>query len=139
MYLLDTNIISELRRAAHGSSDPGVVAWAQVTDPVLMRTSVIVLMEIEHGIQRLERKDPTQAKQLRRWFEHQVKPGFGPHALPVDLDTALICAGLHAKTPKSPHDALIAATALRHGLTVVTRNLRDFEGMDVPTLNPFSS
>lgn len=139
MFLLDTNIISELRRAAHGLSNPGVVAWAQTTDPVLMHTSVIVLMEIEHGIQRLDRKDPAQASRLRHWFEHQVRPGFGAHALPIDLDTALICAGLHARGPRSPHDALIGATALRHGLTLVTRNVRDFEVMGVPTLNPFSS
>ncbi|MDO4683703.1 MAG: type II toxin-antitoxin system VapC family toxin [Lautropia sp.] len=138
MFLLDTDIISELRRAAHGLSDPGVVAWARATDPTLMRTSVIVLMEIEHGIQRLERKDPAQGRQLRHWFEHQVRPAFGAHALPADLETALICAGLHTRAPRSPHDTLIGATAIRHGLTVVTRNVRDFQAMDVPTLDPFS-
>lgn len=138
MYLLDTNIISELRRALHGQANPGVAAWARATPARQMRTSVIVLLEIETGILRIERKDEQQGAVLRRWYEQSVQPAFGRHALNIDSETCRLCAELRVPNERNTLDALIAASALQHGLTLVTRNERDFQGTGVRLLNPFS-
>ena len=125
MYLLDTNVVSELRKAS--KADQRVVAWAEQTDMPFMYISVISVLEIRMGILSLQRKDKEQADILSNWLSRQVVPSFAGRILPVDLPVALQCAELHVPDPRSDRDALIAATALAHGLTVVTRNVKDFQ------------
>lgn len=135
MYLLDTNIVSELRKAA--KADPRVLVWAEQTDVQLMHISVISILEIRMGILSLQRKDMEQANILNKWLSRQVIPGFAERTLVVDLAVVLRCAELHVPNPRSDRDSLIAATALVHGLTVVTRNTKDFQPTGVMTLDPW--
>ncbi|MGA4636183.1 type II toxin-antitoxin system VapC family toxin [Pseudomonas solani] len=138
MFLLDTNVVSELRKARQGRADPGVVAWAGSVNATALYLSAISLMELETGVLAIERKDAAQGALLRTWLNQQVLPGFAGRVLPVDAAVALACARLHVPNRKSERDALIAATARVHGLTVVTRNIADFEGTGVPLINPWS-
>ena len=135
MYLLDTNVVSELRKAS--KADQRVVAWAERTDVLYMHISVISVLEIRMGILSLQRKDKAHAHILNDWLSRQLIPGFAERILSVDLPVALRCAELHVPDPRSDRDALIAATALAHGLTVVTRNIKDFQPTGVATLNPW--
>jgi predicted nucleic acid-binding protein len=135
MYLLDTNVVSELRKA--GKADANVIAWAEQTDIQFMHISVVSILKIRLGILSLQRKDMAQANILGIWLSSQVIPGFAERILPEDLSVALRCAELHVPDPRSDRDALIAATALAHGLTVVTRNTKDFQPTGVATLNPW--
>lgn len=135
MYLLDTNVVSELRKAS--KADPQVVAWAEQVDVQFLHVSVISILEIRMGILSVQRKNKAQAEVLGAWLSRQVIPGFTGRILPVDLAVALRCAELHVPDPRSDRDALIAATALAHGLTVVTRNTKDFDPTGVMTLNPW--
>ena len=137
MYLLDTNLVSELRKARTGKANPGVVRWADGIGASLMFLSVITIQEIEAGVLRAERKDAAQGAVLRAWFEQQVLPAFAGRILPVDIRVARRCGQLQAERPRPAGDALIAATALEHGMTVVTRNVADFEPMGVRLLNPW--
>ncbi|BCG26812.1 twitching motility protein PilT [Pseudomonas tohonis] len=138
MFLLDTNVVSELRKARQGRADQGVVTWAGSVNAKTLYLSAISLMELETGVLGIERKDAAQGALLRTWLNQQVLPGFAGRVLAVDATVALACARLHVPDRKSERDALIAATALVHGLTVVTRNLADFEGTGVPLINPWS-
>jgi toxin FitB len=138
MFLLDTNVISELRKAGDGKADANVVAWLSSVDATTLYLSAITLMEIELGILRIERRDPTQGKKLRAWMENHVLPEFAERTLPVDTAVALRCASLHVPDARSERDALIAATALVHGMTVITRNLADFEPTGAPVINPWN-
>ena len=137
MYLLDTNVISELRKVGDGKADAAVVAWVSNIDAGEMFISALTLMELEIGILRVERRDAEQGERLRAWFEAQVCPEFEDRTLSVDAAIARRCARLHVPNPKSERDALIAATALEHGLTVVTRNLPDFARTGVSLINPW--
>ena len=137
MYLLDTNVISELRKVGDGKADVAVVAWVSNIDAGEMFISALTLMELEIGILRVERRDAEQGERLRAWFENQVCPEFEDRTLSVDAAIARRCARLHVPDPKSERDALIAATALEHGLTVVTRNLPDFARTGVSLINPW--
>jgi len=137
MYLLDTNVVSELRKARAGKADVAVAAWATTVSPALLYLSVISVMELELGVQRLERKDLAQGKLLRTWLEGHVLPAFAERILPVDTAVGLRCAALHVPDPRSERDALIAATALVHGMTVVTRNIGDFETTGVLLFDPW--
>ena len=137
MYLLDTNIISELRKAETGKADRNVVAWANGIDTSELFISAITILEIEKGVLQVERKDPTQGKILRLWLDNQVIPAFTSRTLDVDTQVAIQCAMLHVPNPKSERDALIAATGLVHKMTVVTRNTKDFEHTGVLLLNPW--
>lgn len=137
MFLLDTNVVSELRKSARRKSEPNVVAWISRVDVADLYLSAISLMEIEMGILRIERHDPDQARRLRDWMENQVLREFSKRILDVDAVVALRCAPLHVPDPKPERDAFIAATALVHGMTVVTRNVADFVPMGVPLLNPW--
>ena len=139
MFLLDTNVVSELRKAGTGRAHPAVVAWAQAIEPATLFLPVIALLEIERGVLMAERRDPAQGAVLRAWLEGQVLPAFEGRILPVDAAVARRCAGLHAPDPKSDRDALIAATALVHGMTVATRNVADFTATGVRLLDPFAS
>ncbi len=138
MYLLDTNLVSELRKARTGKADPGVVSWAAGVSADDLYVSVITILELELGVQLRERRDPAQGALLRAWLEQQVIAGFADRVLPIDLAIARRCAGLQVPDPRPDRDALIAATALVLGLTVVTRNVRDFEGTGVALCNPWS-
>lgn len=144
MYLLDTNILSELRKARipHGKSgkaDRHVTAWATGVPSETMFLSVISVLELEQGTLSMERRDATQGAMLRRWLDHHVLPAFASRILVVDSAVALRCAVLHVPNPRSYRDALIAATALVHGMTVVTRNVKDFEPTGVAILNPWQA
>lgn len=137
MFLLDTNTVSELRKLRAGKADPGVTAWAAQVQPSALFVSVITIHELELGVLLKERRDPAQGALLRQWLEQAVLPAFAGRILPVDLAVARRSAALHNPDPPSFPDGLIAATALVHGLVVVTRNLADFKARGVPLLNPW--
>lgn len=137
MYLLDTNVVSELRKASTGKANPNVVAWAKGVNASHLFVSVITIMELELGILAIERKDDIQGGMLRAWFEQQVLPEFVERTLPVDTPIALRCAKLHIPDKRGERDAMIAATALVHGMIVVTRNVADFSGTGVSIVNPW--
>ncbi len=137
MYLLDTNVISELRKAGDRNADANVMAWFDGLDAGTFYLSVITLMELEHGILLIERRDTPQATRLRGWMQNHVLPEFSKRTLPVDAPVALRCARLHVPDRRPERDALIAATALVHGMMLVTRNLADFQPIGVPLLNPW--
>lgn len=136
-YLLDTNVLSELRKAGSGRIDPKVKKWAEITPSASLFLSVITVLELDLGILLLERKDPAQGTVLRTWFDKNVLPAFQDRTLDINLKVARRCAALHVPDRRSDRDALIAATALVHGMTVVTRNRVDFEGTGVALLNPW--
>ncbi len=137
MYLLDTNLVSELRKVRSGKADPGVAAWADGVDASSLFLSSITLHELKLGVLLAERRDPTQGVLLRHWLEQAVMPAFAGRILAVDAAVARRSAALHGPDPKPFRDGLIAATALVHRLVVVTRNLADFEATGVPLLNPW--
>lgn len=139
MFLLDTNVLSELRKVGDGKADANVIAWLSSVDAATLYLSAITLMEIEVGVLRIERRDAAQGAKLRAWVAHRILPEFLDRTLPVDAAVALRCALLHVPDPRSERDALIAATALVHGMTVVTRNVADFEPTGVPLLNPWDT
>jgi predicted nucleic acid-binding protein len=137
MYLLDTNVISELRRVRAGKADAGVAAWADSVEAGDLYLSVITLQELAIGVLLAERRDPLQGAILRTWLEHQVLPAFDGRVLPVDSAVALRSAQLHVPDPHPVRDGLIAATALVHGFSVVTRNTSDFVPTGVTVVNPW--
>jgi toxin FitB len=134
-YLLDTNVLSETRKR---DPAPGVMAWIKSAPPDQLHVSVLTLGEITQGIARIRaRGDQRQAAILERWM-HGIEQGFAGRALPV---TSRVAADWGRQQPRQPVpviDALIAATARVNGLTIVTRNVRDFEQAGVPLLNPFA-
>ncbi len=137
MFVLDTNVVSELRKVRAGKADANVAAWAQSVDAADLFVSAITILELELGVLAMERKDATQGALLRSWLEQRVWPEFADRTLPVDAAVALRCARLHVPDPRGERDALIAATALVHGMTVVTRNVADFKPMGVELINPW--
>lgn len=138
MYLLDTNVVSELRKAKSGKINRGVKAWAKNISPVTLFLSSISILELEIGILLIERRDPIQGRLLRSWMDAHVLPTFHNRILAVDIAVAQRCAALHIPNPRADRDALIAATAIVHGLTIVTRNVQDFEPTGVAILNPWT-
>ncbi|CAM2068898.1 Type II toxin-antitoxin system VapC family toxin [Sulfidibacter corallicola] len=139
MYILDTNVVSELRKARTGKADPAVVAWAESVPPSLQYLSVITILELEMGIAQIERRDHSQGLILKKWLKTQILTAFQKRILHIDLLIARRCGRLPVPDPRSDRDALIAATALVHGMTVVTRNIDDFSPTGVPVLNPWES
>lgn len=137
MFLLDTNVVSELRKAGSAKADAQVMAWAQGVDAASLYLSAITLLELELGVLQIERRDTAQGAMLRAWLDGQVMPAFDGRILAVDADVARRCARLHVPDPRGERDALIAATALIHGMTVVTRNTGDFEATGVVLFNPW--
>lgn len=135
MFVLDTNVLCELR-ANKPHAAQSVRAWAQNQPMSGLYLSAITLLEIEIGVQCMERKDPVQGAHLRAWAQQAVAR-FEGHILPVTARTAALCAGLHVPDTRALGDSLIAATALEHGFTVVTRNQADFAGMGVKIHNPW--
>ena len=137
MYLLDTNVVSELRKVKLGKADKNVIAWAEHIPVINLHLSVITILEIETGILLVERRDPAQGAVLRSWLNSHVFPAFSGRILAVDVSVAQCCAKLHVPDRRSDRDAIIAATALIHGMAVVTRNTDDFEATGVKLLNPW--
>ena len=138
MYVLDTNVVSELRKVRAGKADPNFVAWTESVDAADLFVSAITIMELELGVLSIERRDAAQGTVLRAWLEQQVLPEFSERSLPVDTVVTLCCARLHVPDRRGERDALIAATALVHGMTVVTRNVGDFQSAGVMILNPWT-
>jgi len=139
MFILDTNVVSELRKVSHGKADTNVTAWIESVDAADLFVSAITILELEFGVLSIERKDAIQGALLRRWLEEYVLPEFSRRTLPVDTAVALRCARLHVPDKRSERDALIAATALVHGMTVVTRNASDFKPTGVNVFNPWTA
>ncbi|WXG57276.1 MAG: type II toxin-antitoxin system VapC family toxin [Candidatus Sedimenticola sp. (ex Thyasira tokunagai)] len=137
MYLLDTNVISELRKAKTTKADKNVVTWAESVSATRLFLSVITILELETGILLVERRDPRQGAMLRSWINTHVLPAFSDRILVVDTAVAQRCAKLHVPDPRSDRDAIIAATAMVHDMTVVTRNVDDFISTSVDILNPW--
>jgi predicted nucleic acid-binding protein len=135
MFVLDTNVVSELRRP--DKADPKVVAWSSNAPLASFFLSSITVLELELGALLIERKDATQGAIIRAWIDRQILPRFEGRVLAIDTAVARRCARLHVPDPRAERDALIAATALVHGMTVVTRNVADFEPTGVQTLNPW--
>lgn len=136
-YLLDTNVVSELRKQLSGKANEKVVDWAKSVPAESMYLSVITIMELEIGALLIQRKDPRQGNLLRLWLDTQVIPAFSGRTIEIDIPLVQCCAGLHIPDPRSERDALIAATAIVNGMTVVTRNTADFESTGVKILNPW--
>ena len=139
MFVLDTNVVSELRKARLGKADSNVTAWAERVDASDLFVSAITIMELELGVLSVERKDATHGAMLRSWLEQQVLPEFAGRTLSVDIAVAQRCARLHVPDKRGERDALIAATALVHGMTVVTRNIADFKPTGVGLINPWEA
>ena len=137
MYLLDTNVVAELRKARSRKVDQKVLAWANSVSTVCLFLSVITILELEIGTLLIERRDPTQGAVLRSWLNGHVMSAFSDRILPVDTAVVQRCAKLHVPDPRPDRDALIAATALVHGMTVVTRNVDDFTPLGVEIVNPW--
>ena len=137
MYLLDTNVVSELRKVRLGKADANVAAWADSVDAAELFVSAISIMELELGVLSIERKDAAQGAVLRAWMERHVLPEFAERMLPVDTAVAQRCARLHVPDRRGERDALIAATALVHGMAMVTRNVADFEPTGVTIVDPW--
>lgn len=139
MLVLDTNVVSELRKVRLGKADANVTAWAASVDAANLYLSAVTIMELELGVLLIERKDAAQGALLRVWLDRQVLPEFAARTLPVDTAVAQRCARLHVPDKRGERDALIAATALVHGMAVVTRNVADFEAAGVALINPWEA
>ncbi len=137
MYILDTNVVSELRKGRRVQRS--VRMWAQAIPAGSLYLSVISILELEIGILLIERRDRTQGEVLRTWMDRHVLPTFSGRILPIDTDVARRCATLHVPDRRSDRDALIAATALVHDLTIVSRNVSDFQGTGTRLVNPWQS
>lgn len=134
MYLLDTNVVSELRRPRpHGA----VLAWLRDAPDKALHVSAVTIGEVQAGIEMTREQDPTKAAEIEAWLD-RVQETY--NVLPIDARVFRRWARLmHRRPDDLIEDAMIAATALIHDLTVVTRNVRDFERFGVTTLNPFSA
>lgn len=137
MYLLDTNVLSELRKVSNGSCNPNVLRWARSSSEDSFYISVITVLEMQVGLLRLARHDGRQAASLRDWVEGSVLRVFQNRILSVDLPVALRCAAMHVPDRRPERDALIAATAFEHRMMIVTRNMRDFAKTGVQCVNPW--
>lgn len=137
MYLLDTNVVSELRKVKSGKADANVARWARRVSAPTLFLSAITIQELEHGTLLVERRDVAQGRILRTWLDDHVLPAFAERILAIDTVVARRAAALHVPDPRPIRDALIAATALVHGLTVVTRDVDDFAPTGVDVVNPW--
>jgi len=138
MFVLDTNVVSELRNARLGKADRRLARWADSVNAADLFLSAITIHELELGVLLAERRDPRQGGMFRTWLDSHVLPAFSGRILPVDAAVAQRSAKLHVPDPRPLRDGLIAATALVHGMTVVTRNVTDFEPAGVGLLNPWA-
>ena len=137
MFLLDTDIVSELRKAKSGRANRNVVKWARSVSATALYLSAITILELETGVLLIERRDAAQGATLREWLDSQVLSSFAGRIIAIDTAVARCCAALHVPNRRADHDAFIAATALLHGMTVVTRNVADFGPTGVKTIDPW--
>lgn len=138
MFVLDTNVLSELRLIAAGRGNPRVAEWASRHDEKMSFISILTLFEIEVGTQRMERRDPRQGAVLRQWVDLAVVPQFHDRTLPLTDAIIRLAASFHVPNPAPMADSLIAATAVVHGMVVVTRNAADFGFAGVRVLDPWA-
>ena len=138
MFILDTNVISELRKAGSGKADQNVVFWLSQQNAENLYISTITLMEIELGILRIARRDAVQGQLLRKWMDHHILPEFSDRTISIDIAVALRAAALHVPDQRPERDSLIAATALVHRMVIVTRNGADFLPMGVTVIDPWN-
>ncbi|WP_077548946.1 MULTISPECIES: type II toxin-antitoxin system VapC family toxin [Pseudorhizobium] len=138
-YLLDTNVVSELRKVGDGKADQNVTAWISAQDSRDLYISAITILELERGILSIQRRDIEQGARLRAWMDSRVRPEFAQRIVAIDEAIATRCAHLHIPDRRNEADALIAATAVVHGLVVVTRNTQDFQGTGVILVDPWRS
>lgn len=138
MLVLDTNVVSELRKVRSGKADRCVARWADSVDAADLFVSAITIQELEMGVLLAERRDASQGAVLRAWLNSHVLPAFAGRVLPVDTAVTQRSAKLHVPDPQSLRDSFIAATALVHGMTVVTRNVADFVASRVNIINPWT-
>lgn len=136
-YLVDTNVVSELRKINSGKADKNVINYFSDISPSDMYMSVVTFYEFEKGIKQMESRDPSQGAVLRDWMQNHVVKHWGANILPIDINVATVCADLQVPDPKSLSDSFIASTAIVHNLTLVIRNVKDFENIDVPIVNPW--
>jgi toxin FitB len=136
-YLLDTNVLSELRKFNLHRADPHVSLWVRSVNSADLYTSVIVIQALEIGMLRAEKNDAPKGAMLRDWIYGKVLPAFSERILPVDLTVAIRCAKLHVPNSRAYSNALIAATGLVRSMTVVTRNTADFDGTGAVLQNPW--
>jgi predicted nucleic acid-binding protein len=139
MFILDTNVVSELRKVRSGKADANVARWVDSIDAANFFISVITLQELEIGVMLIEHRDPVQGAHFRTWLDNQVLPAFAGRILPVDIAVATCSARLHVPDPRPVRDGLIAATAIVHGMTVATRNVADFRPTGVSVIDPWST
>ena len=137
MFLLDTNVVSELRKAGSSKIDSQVEKWATSAPASQTFISVITIFELERGVLRMERRDSQQGEILRTWLNDYVLVYYSDRTIPISTRIAQRCAALHVPNPMPDYDALIAATALEHALAIVTRNVGDFERTGVKLINPW--
>ena len=135
--LLDTNVVSELRKTNQPHVNANVVNWSRTYAAFDFCISVMTLMEIEIGVLRLERRDSLQGRSLRGWFENYVLRGFEGRILDIDEKIVRKASLLHVPDPKPDRDAFIGATASAYSLTLATRNVRDFVAMGIDLINPW--
>lgn len=135
MHLLDTNVISEIRKP---SADTNVVAWFREQEPTALFLSAITMVELDLGVRRAEHRDPVQGAALRRWLDGDVRVLFRGRILAVDEEVARRAASLQVPDPRPDRDCFIAATALAHNLHVVTRNVKDFHSMTDRLVDPWA-
>lgn len=138
MFVLDTNVVSELRKVRSGKADRCVAQWADAADAADLFVSAITIHELELGVLLAERRNPSQGAVLRTWLNSHVMPAFAGRVLPVDAAVAQRSAKLHVPSTQPLRDSFIAATALVHGMAVVTRNVTDFVSSKVQIINPWA-
>lgn len=138
MFVLDTNVVSELRKAKAKKADPNVVGWAASVPVVSLFVAAVTILELETGVLLMERRDDAQGAILRAWMDNHVMTAFSGRVLPFDTAVARRCAQLQVPDRRSDRNAMIAATALVHGMTVVTRNVDDFAPTGAPILDPWA-
>lgn len=138
MYLLDNNVISEMRKTKTGKANIGVVNWVRDKPLTQLYTCEIVIMELLRWVAQKQRKDPEQARHLQEWIDSFVLPSFEGRILTIDRQASAICASFHVPNPRAENDCWIASIAKAHNLILVTRNVGDFEGLPVTIINPFT-
>lgn len=136
-FLLDTNVLAELRKVKSGKADSNVAEWAFAIDAADLYLSAVTILELETGVLMMERRDGVQGAMLRAWLTDHVMPAFSGRIISVDTAVAMRSASLQVPDPQPLYDTLIAATALVHAMTLVTRNVRDFQRTGVSLLNPW--